>query len=73
MNTPSSISSCHHEQHDDHIWLTVDGENWAIYFMEWPYIWLWRGYEPKLEFSVVEMSDFNAESYCDKAVALLYE
>jgi hypothetical protein len=60
------------EQHDDHIWLTVGGENWAIYFMSWPYIWLWRGYEPSLEFSVVEMSNFNADTYADKALALLY-
>ena len=60
-------------QHDDHVWLTVGGEGWAICAMKWPMIWLWRGYAPDLEFSAVEMSNFNAESYVDKAVKLLKE
>jgi hypothetical protein len=68
----STTSSCLHEQHDDHIWLTVNGEGWAIHKMDWPYLWLWRGYEPNIEHTFVEMSNFNAEAYCNKAVALLY-
>jgi hypothetical protein len=59
------------EQHDDHIWLTVNSEAWAIRAIEWPIIFLWRGYEPNLEYSAVEMSRFNAEAYADKAVAML--
>ena len=58
-------------QHDDHIWLTVNGEGWAIRALEWPIIFLWRGYEPNLEYCAVEMSRFNAKSYADKAVAML--
>lgn len=59
------------EQHDDHVWLTVNGEAWAIQAMEWPIVFLWRGYEPNLEFSAVDLSGFNAESYVNKAVAVL--
>lgn len=58
-------------QHDDHIWLTVYGEAWAIRAMSWPYILLWRGYEPDLEFAVIHMSGFCQEAYCEKAAALL--
>ena len=61
------------KQHDDHIWLTVGGEAWAIHSMNWPVIWLWRGYEPDLEYSAVEMSNFNAETYADKAIAMLMD
>jgi hypothetical protein len=59
-------------QHDDHIWLTVNGEGWAIYQMKWPHIWLWRGYYPNLQFTMVNMTEFDAKKYCDMAVKLLY-
>jgi hypothetical protein len=59
-------------QHDDHIWLTVNGEAWAIAAINRPFIMLWRGYLPDLEFNLISMQDFDAEDYCDKAVALLY-
>lgn len=44
-----------HEQHDDHIWLTVQGEAWAIRSIERilpdePRFELWRGYYPNIEF-----------------------
>jgi hypothetical protein len=61
-----------HNQHDDHIWLTVNGEAWAIYQMKWPNIWLWRGYYPNLQFTMVNMTEFDAKKYCDMAVKLLY-
>lgn len=51
------------EQHDDHIWLTVGGSSWAIHFMKWPYIVLWRGYWPNWEFNFVDMTYFNPEHY----------
>lgn len=51
------------DQHDDHIWLTVGGESWAICFMHWPYMVLWRGFAPNLEFSFLDMSEFNPEAY----------
>jgi hypothetical protein len=57
------------EQHDDHIWLTVDGEAWAIKRVSWPLIQLWRGYEPELEYAVVNMSGFKADAYVAEADA----
>ena len=63
---------CHHEQHDDHIWLTVNGEAWAICAMAWPIIFLWRGYEPDIEWTVLDMTRFNSEAYADRATKLLY-
>jgi hypothetical protein len=59
-------------QHDDHIWLTVGGQAWVIRWMRWPFIGLWRGYEPDLQFSLLDMTAFNAESYVKKAVELLH-
>jgi hypothetical protein len=44
---------------------------WAIRRMRWPLIWLWRGNWPYLEFNLVEMSNFNSESYADKALEVL--
>lgn len=61
------------QQHDDHIWLTVSGSAWAIKAIRWPTIYLWRGYEPKLEYAVVDMSEFNADAYCDRAALALNE
>ena len=58
-------------QHDDHCWLCVGGSMWAIHRMRWPLIWLWRGNWPYLEFNLVEMSNFNSESYADKAIAMM--
>ena len=60
-------------QHDDHVWLTVSGEGWAIRKMRWPIVWLWRGYEPSLEYLSVDLSEFDADGYCDKAIELLKE
>lgn len=59
-------------QHDDHIWLTVGGSAWAILTIDGPFLMLWRGYEPDLEYCVIEMSEFNSDSYADKAVEMLY-
>jgi hypothetical protein len=59
------------EQHDDHIWLTVGGEAWAIKRISGPLIQLWRGYEPELEYAVVDMSGFNADAYAAEATQLL--
>lgn len=59
------------DQHDDHIWLTVCGEAWAIQALEWPIVFLWRGYEPNLEYFAVEISNFDADAYADKALAML--
>jgi hypothetical protein len=58
-------------QHDDHIWLTVGGEAWAIKWIHWPFIGLWRGYAPDLEFNYVDMSKFNTDSYVARAAARL--
>jgi hypothetical protein len=43
------------EQHDDHIWLTFDGEGWAIERIvrlardEAVLLKLWRGYAPSID------------------------
>jgi hypothetical protein len=58
-------------QHDDHIWLTVRGEAWAIQAMITPIIYLWRGYFPDCEYSAIDMSKFNYEIYCNRAVEKL--
>jgi hypothetical protein len=60
-------------QHDDHIWLTVKGEAYAIYKIDWPLIILWRGYAPHLEFTAVSMENFDAERYVSECERLLDE
>jgi hypothetical protein len=72
-------------QHDDHIWLTVGGEAWAIESISGSIIYLWRGYAPTLEFylwhgyypsleySVVDMTGFDYDDYCAKAARALEE
>jgi hypothetical protein len=63
------------EQHDDHIWLSVRGEGWAIRAIEREHeamiFHLWRGYEPDLEFATVEFTETNWPAYCEAAAALL--
>jgi hypothetical protein len=65
------------EQHDDHIWLTVRGQGWAILGIERRnktiIFRLWRGYAPSLEFSSVQMFDPDWEPYCEAAVDMLNE
>ena len=58
-------------QHDDHIWLTVVGEGWAIRAINGNFIYLWRGYAPFIEYSGIDMRDFNYNKYCDMAVEML--
>jgi hypothetical protein len=61
-------------QHDDHIWLTVGGEPWAIRAIErcGPLVFrLWRGYFPELEYRSVEMINPDWDSYCKMAIKML--
>ena len=62
-------------QHDDHIWLTILGESWAIQQIDrhgdTMHLHLWRGYEPNLEFNSFVLSHWDWDAYCDAAVALL--
>jgi hypothetical protein len=63
------------EQHDDHIWLTVNSEAWAIRAIERSNPWvfhLWRGYYPELEFLSVEMKSPDWDSYCEAAIKMLH-
>ena len=55
------------EQHDDHIWITVAGEAWAIFSIRRNRFLLWRGYSPNLEFMVMGVEHVDWESYCEKA------
>lgn len=62
------------EQHDHHIWLTVYGENWAIHRIGRGarlMFYLWRGYEPNLQFLTIEMAEPDWDGYCAAAVAML--
>jgi hypothetical protein len=58
-------------QHDDHIWLTAGGEAWAIYHIRLPLLYLWRGYYPNIEYSILDISQVDWESYTQKAVKQL--
>ena len=59
------------EQHNDHIWITVDGQNWAIHSRVGNEFRLWRGYQPNLEYRVVRLVDPDWERYCQAAVDML--
>lgn len=58
-------------QHDDHIWLTVLGEGWAIRKLTPTCIYLWRGYITNLQYCEIDITRVNWTAYCDKAVAML--
>jgi hypothetical protein len=62
------------DQHDDHIWLIVGGEPWAIRAIERCgslVFRLWRGYSPELEYLSVEMKNPDWDGYCEAAVEML--
>src|SRR5215471_2906064 len=59
------------DQHDDHIWITVAGEGWAIERIEGPILHLWRGHAPDLEYATLDTSNVNWAHYCSAAVHLL--
>jgi hypothetical protein len=54
------------QQHDDHCWLTVGGEGWAIHSMYWPTVFLWRGYSPNIELCAIDLNKVDWESYYRK-------
>jgi hypothetical protein len=59
---------------DDHCWLTINGEAWAIRRWRPPTLYLWRGYHPHLQYTVVDVDNMTEEdwdNYCDKAVKLI--
>lgn len=59
------------QQHDDHIWLNVGGRSWAIHSMNEHGVTLWRGYYPYIEYSYLDISNVDWESYHRKYDALL--
>lgn len=59
-----------HPQHDDHIWLCVNGGMWAICAIDGPIVHLWRGYAPNLEFSAVDLSEFRPDDYYIRVVEM---
>jgi hypothetical protein len=65
-------SSTSPQQHDDHIWLTAGGRAWAIYAMKGHELSLWRGYHPYIEWSYLDISRVNWESYHNKALKILF-
>lgn len=58
-------------QHDDHIWMTIGGEAWAIRQISDNKIFYWRGYAPFLEYTVIDVRDVNWALYCEHAVKKL--
>ncbi|HEY7415671.1 MAG TPA: hypothetical protein VH593_10805 [Ktedonobacteraceae bacterium] len=66
------------EQHDDHIWLVVAGESWAIHSIQrkagYTRLNLWRGYEPNLEYSEYVLDPgWDTERYIKTARQMLKE
>jgi hypothetical protein len=59
------------DQHDDHIWLNVDGTSWGIRAIYWPIVYLWRGYDLDLEFCSVDISNVDWDVYNERAVKML--
>jgi hypothetical protein len=59
------------EQADDHIWLTVGGEAWAIHSIYQPIVFLWRGYSPNIELNAIDLSKVDWESYYKKCAEML--
>lgn len=49
--------------HDDHCWLTVVGKGWKILRKENEKVWVWRGYEPDIEYGLVDLSMLDVERY----------
>lgn len=56
---------------DDHCWIVVAGETWAIRRWRPPILYLWRGYHPHLQYSVFDTSGVDWEVYANNAVELL--
>jgi hypothetical protein len=71
------------EQHDDHVWLTVGGSAWAIFSIQWPIIFLWRGNaiiddlnnitNDSIECNAIDIRNVDWESYYKNAMAILYD
>jgi hypothetical protein len=58
-------------QHDDHCWLCADGM-WAIHSKRGDLVLLWRGFEPHIEWMLMDLSKMDWESYTNKALEMLY-
>jgi hypothetical protein len=65
------------EQHDDHIWMIVRDDGWAIRGIERGdktiTFHLWRGYAPCLEYTSIQLHDPDWKAYCEQAVAMISE
>lgn len=59
------------EQHDDHIWMVVNGEGWAIHKIvhhhDLTIFHFWRGYEPDIEYCSFSAQGNWQQDYCDMA------
>jgi hypothetical protein len=58
------------DQHDDHCWLCADGM-WAIHSMRWPLVLLWRGYDPDIEYMLMDLSKVDWDAYYAKAIEMI--
>lgn len=50
-------------QQDDHCWLTIVGRNWKVLRAEDRRLYVWRGYEPTIEYGVVDLNELDVERY----------
>lgn len=50
-------------QHNDHVWIVSGGKSWAIWGMHGSLLSLWRGYYPSIEYSILDISQVNWDTY----------
>jgi hypothetical protein len=64
------------EQHNDHTWVTLDGEGWAIKaIMEIKghrIFCLWRGYYPLIQETLVDVTTLHTAEYVRRCVELIH-
>ena len=66
------------QRHDDHIWICMHGEAWAICEIprkpdgSFDMICCWRGYWPFIQYMTIDATGITSwEPYCDAAVKAL--
>lgn len=66
------------KQHDDHVWVTMNGRSWAICEIPrrpdggFDIIHCWRGYWPFLQYTTIDVTEITSwEPYCEAAAQLL--
>jgi hypothetical protein len=58
-------------QHDDHCWVVFYKNPWAIRRLTPTVMYLWRGYEPNLQYCKIDIAHIDWTAYCDVAAEYL--